>query len=422
MANSVCSIPRGTFDILPAVSYKWQYLTDIFRKTAKAFNYKEIVTPIFEQSQLFERGVGEGTDIIEKEIYKFPDRKGRILALRPEGTAPVVRSYIENNLGQTSPISKLYYTGPMFRYDRPQKGRYRQFYQYGIELIASASPYYDAEVISFADSFLKKCGLSDYSLEINSIGCNNCSSDYDQALISYLNDYKEKLCPDCIKRMDKNPKRVLDCKIKGCREIMQDAPSMLDYLDKECKKDFESVKKYLTELGIDYIVNPKIVRGLDYYNKTAFEFIHNNSALIGGGRYDGLISQLGGNPTPAIGFAGGFERLINAMESAGLSFGSIPKPTYYLVTMSNEALDYGIKLCSQLRDCNIPVEFDIEKTSLKAQMKAADRSGASYSLIIGEDEIKNSTISVKNLADGTQVNYSLNDFIDMTKSNKVLLL
>ncbi|KQC07720.1 MAG: histidine--tRNA ligase [Candidatus Cloacimonas sp. SDB] len=405
------NIPRGTFDILPENSYKWQYVFRIFRELAAAYNYREIITPIFENSNLFERAVGDSTDIVEKEMYKFQDKKGRELALRPEGTAPVVRSYINNNLQNRENSSKLYYLGPMFRYDKPQKGRFRQFYQYGVENFGSKDPFIDAEVIALGYNFLKKLGLQNFVLEINSIGCSECSKDYDAALVEYFTKYTGDLCNDCKNRLKTKPKRILDCKIKRCKEIAENAPSQLDYLDESCRTDFEQVQDYLVKMNIPFLVNPKIVRGLDYYTKTAFEYLNNNlgaqNALGGGGRYDNLVEQMGGNPTPGIGFAGGFERLILSMETEGLDFGGSVKPFIYFITLGEKAELYAISLLEDLRNSGLSLEFDADKKSLKAQMKAADRSKAEFALILGDDELENNEITLKNMTTGKQQKIAL---------------
>jgi len=419
------NIPRGTFDILPEESYKWQYISKIFREIAERYNYREIVTPVFESSQLFERSVGDSTDIVEKEMYKFKDKKGRDFALRPEGTAPIVRAYIGNNLQNIDNSSKVYYMGPMFRYDRPQKGRYRQFYQYGIESFGSKDPFTDAEVIALGYNFLKKLGLKNFELEINSIGCSNCSEDYDKALIEYFSSSKNELCKDCINRLKKNPKRILDCKVPTCKSIAVNAPSMLDYLDEPCRIDFKKVQDYLTKIKIPFKVNPKIVRGLDYYSKTAFEFINNNlgsqNALAGGGRYDGLSEQLGGNAVPGIGFAGGFERLILSMENEGLDFGGKKNTDAYLVTLGDNAQEFSITLLEQLRSSGISAEFNIDKRSMKAQMKAADKSRAQFCLILGDDELAQNQITVKNMNSGDQKKIDLDTLIEtIRKSQKYL--
>ncbi len=413
------SVPRGTFDILPGDSYKWQFVINAFREVAREFNYRQIVTPIFEKSDIFERSVGEESDIVEKEMYKFEDKKGRIFALRPEGTAPVVRSFIENGLMLKPNSSKLFYLGPMFRYDRPQKGRYRQFYQYGIENIGSSDPYLDAEVIAFGYLFLSKLGLKNFELQINSIGCKNCTIDYDNALKKYFEPFKSDLCSDCTKRLAKNPKRVLDCKVNTCKAIAQDAPSMLDYLDAECIANFNKVKEYLNTMEIPFVVNPKIVRGLDYYSQTAFEFIDTNlgaqNTLIGGGRYDTLAEQLGGKNMPGVGFAGGFERLLLSMEEEKLFIGKQPKPTVYLVALGDEARTTGIKLIMELRNSGISAEFDPDKISMNSQMKMANKTGAKFALILGEDELKSNKIVLKDLQNGEQKAVDLSNIIKSLK-------
>ncbi len=409
-------IPRGTFDILPEESYKWQYLKNIFREITRTFNYKEVVTPIFEMSELFERSVGVSSDIVQKEMYKFKDKKGRIFALRPEGTAPIVRSYVANNLGRDGDLSKLFYMGPMFRYERPQKGRYRQHFQYGIENIGSENPYIDAEVIAVGFNFLKKLGLNNFELQINSIGCPNCTLDYNKALVAYFSSYYDELCPDCKIRIKKNPKRLLDCKVKSCKEIGANAPSMLDYLDDECEIHFKKVQENLSKINISFTINSRIVRGLDYYTKTAFEFIDNNlgakNTLIGGGRYDGLVKQLGGNDIPGIGFAGGFERLIVSMEKEGLQFGKEQNPDVFLVSLGEEAKEFGISFLSKLRNNRISAEISIDKNSLKAQMKAANKSKAQFALILGENEIKKEEITLKNMETGSQELVKLADIVE----------
>ncbi len=409
-------IPRGTFDILPNESYKWQYVTEMFKKTANLFNYREIVTPIFENSEIFERGVGDTSDIVEKEMYKFQDKKGREFALRPEGTAPVVRSFVENGLHLKPNSAKLYYIGPMFRYDRPQKGRYRQFYQYGVENIGSENPFIDAEVISFAFHFLKKLGLQNFELQINSIGCENCTKEYDFALKKYFSKYSDELCSDCKKRLAKNPKRVLDCKVKNCKAIAKDAPSMLDYLDENCKMHFSSVQKYLSEMQISFVINPKIVRGLDYYAQTAFEFIDTNlgaqNTLIGGGRYNGLVEQLGGKNLSGIGFAGGFERLLLSMDNEKCFLGNPQNPKIYLVTLGEKVEKKGIQIIQKLRNAEISSEFDFDKTSMNAQMKAANKSNAEFTLILGEDELNKNEVILKNMETSEQQNVEIDKIIE----------
>ena len=413
-------VPRGTYDILPDISDKWIYLENMFKKLALSYDYKLIVTPIFESSDLFERSVGDTSDIVEKEMYKFQDKKGRMFALRPEGTAPVVRSYVENNLGVGNSIVRLMYHGPMFRYDRPQKGRYRQFYQYGVEAIGSNHPYIDAEVIALAYSFLNQLGLSNFNLEINNIGCPVCSKDYDKALVEYFEQYTEDLCPDCRKRLHKNPKRLLDCKVKTCKIIGEKAPVITDYLDDECRTHFEAVQGYLSKMGIPFEVNPRIVRGLDYYTGTAFEIINKGlktqNALLGGGRYNSLTEQVGGKPQPGIGFAGGFERLINALEEENLKLPFENLPDIYIIDLGENAQSVVPGLIMNLRNNGLHVGYDIDKTSMKAQMKAADRSGAGCVIIIGDEELENNVVNIKNMKSRTQKQIRLDEVMEL--SNK----
>lgn len=409
-------IPRGTYDILPERSWLWQTAGKIFAEVAQAFGYEQIITPIFEQSELFERSSGASSDIVQKEMYRFQDKKNRTFALRPEGTAPVVRSYVENRLDLKSRLCKLYYTGPMFRYDRPQAGRYRQFYQYGIELIGSHHPYFDAEVIALQWSFLRRLGLLDTDsirLEINSVGCPNCSCDYEVALKEFYIPHFAELCPDCQQRFEHKPRRLLDCKVPVCKALGKSAPSQLDYLDDDCKTHFESVRHFLGEFEVPYRINPRIVRGLDYYTHTAFEFINDKlgaqNSIAGGGRYNGLIEQIGGKSTPAIGFAGGWERLLLSLDEAQIQLSQNPVPDAFMVVMGEAAQSRAIKLLNQLRFRNVYVEYDPEKNSLKAQMKAADSKKARFALILGEDEIASNSIVIKDLRTAEQVSCPLDE-------------
>ena len=401
------NIPRGTFDILPKDSYKWQFLQDSFRKMATCFGYEEMTTPVFEVAELFERSSGESSDVVQKEMYRFQDKKGREFALRPEGTAPVVRSYVENHLDKLSSRTKLFYLGPMFRYDRPQAGRYRQFYQYGIEFIGSNNPYYDAEVIAVAFLWLNKLGLNNLRLEINSVGCPDCSAVYDKALQEYYRPFLPKLCPDCVKRLETNPRRLLDCKVPSCIEFRKNAPSQMDYLDESCKKHFSAVCDYLQAMNIPYTINPRIVRGLDYYTNTAFEIIYDGlgaqKSLVGGGRYNGLIAQIGGKSIPAIGFAGGFERLLLALEEEKIELISPSKPDAYLVCVGENTRLQILPYLNALRTNGLIVDYDPDKSSLKAQLKSADTSGAKYAIIIGENELATKTVNLKNLQTGEQI-------------------
>ena len=407
------TIPRGTYDILPEMGHIRQKLQSIFEEVAAAYGYELIVTPIFEQSELFERSSGDSSDVVQKEMYRFQDRKGRSFALRPEGTAPVVRSYVENRLDLKSRLSKLYYSGPMFRYDRPQAGRYRQFYQYGIEMIGSNHPYFDAEVIALQWDFLCRLGLKSIRLEINSVGCPDCTQSYENALRDYYRPHLAELCPDCKQRFEKKPKRLLDCKVESCKKYRADAPSQLDYLDESCRDHFAKVQTYLDLFKVPYIVNPRIVRGLDYYSNTAFEFLNDalgaQNSIAGGGRYNALIEQIGGKATPAIGFAGGWERLILSLEAEQIKICEPPKPLAYLVLLGENTTTEGIKLLDALRKNGVYCEYDPEKNSLKAQMKAADTKGSRFALILGEDEIKAGEVLVKDLSTGIQDKKQLND-------------
>ena len=404
-------IPRGTYDILPQQSHKWQKLFADFRKLAAAYGYSEISTPMFEQAGLFERSSGESSDVVKKEMYRFTDQKGRVFALRPEGTAPVARAYVENRMDIGAAVKKLYYIGPMFRYDRPQAGRYRQFQQYGIELIGSDNPYYDAEVISILWLYLSGLGLKNLRLEINSVGCPNCSQAYDKALQAYFRPHFEELCPDCQVRLEQNPRRLLDCKVPSCKAIAHDAPSQLDYLDEECRLQFAAVQKNLELMGIPFTINPRIVRGLDYYTHTAFEVVCDSlgaqNSLAGGGRYNGLLEQIGGKSTPAIGFAGGFERLLLALEEEGVSLGEPPAPEAFAILIGEAAREAFLSHLNALRQKGIFVEFDPDKSSFKAQLKAADNRHASFALIFGEDELAANSVILRDLSSGEQKTFSL---------------
>ena len=413
------SIPRGTYDILPSQSYKWQYLIRRFQDHAAAYGYSEISTPIFESSGLFERSSGESSDVVQKEMYRFTDRKGREFALRPEGTAPVVRSFVENAWDASGVKTKLYYIGPMFRYDRPQAGRYRQFWQYGIEFFGSQHPFYDAEVIALLWTYLSGLGLKKIQLRINSVGCPNCVSGYETALREYFQPHLDKLCSDCQKRYELKPKRLLDCKVPSCQAIAKQAPSQLDHLDDDCRQHFDSVQKQLDLAGVPYIIDPRIVRGLDYYSHTAFEVIFEGlgaqNSLAGGGRYNYLVEQVGGKSVPAIGFAGGFERLLLALEEESIQIGAIPRPDAYALAMGEAAAIALLPVIYGLRNLGVKVDHDPEKGSFKAQMKAANHSGARFALIIGEDELAANSIILKDMESGNQHSLPLNDIKSLAR-------
>ncbi len=411
MALEIRSI-KGTQDVLPADTYKWQFVERLFLDTAKLYGFNEIRIPTFEDKSLFIRSVGDTTDVVQKEMYTFTDLGGRELALRPEGTAGINRAVIESGLINEALPVKLCYNLSCFRAEKPQAGRFREFHQLGMELFGSHSPAADAEVISFVNDFFAALGLSNISLEINSIGCPNCRKHYHAALKEYFEARKADLCDTCLTRLDKNPLRILDCKSPVCKEIAKDAPIGLDYLCDDCKKHFEGLKKRLDALGIAYTVNPRIVRGLDYYTKTVFEFVSGDigaqSTVCGGGRYDGLIKSLGGADQPGIGYAMGVERLLMVLEAQGIE---IPKPNpcdLYIASMGEAASVFAMKLASDLRSEGFAAESDLIGRSLKAQMKYADKIGAKYSMVIGDNELAEGRAKVKNMSTGETADLDLN--------------
>jgi histidyl-tRNA synthetase len=412
--------PKGTHDILPLEAHKWQEAEAKMRKLAEVYRYKEIRTPIFEATELFARGVGEGTDIVDKEMYTFQDKAGRHLTLRPEGTAPVVRACLEHNL-TVSGVTKLYYMGPIFRYDRPQAGRYRQAHQIGVEALGSLDPALDAEVIALAHQYFSSFNLQGLKVEINSIGCKTCRPQYKLALKKFLCGNLEEMCPDCRRRFEINPLRILDCKVPKCKEFVQDIPHNLDYLCLECRQHFEAVQQYLEVLKIPYAINHLIVRGLDYYTRTVFEFLSSHlgaqNALCGGGRYDDLFEELEGKPTPAVGWALGIERTIMVAESQGYKFTPLVTPPAYLITMGEAAFQHGVKLLRELRAENIGADIDYLRRGMKAQFKAAVQSGARYAIIIGEDELKSGLYSVKDLGAEFQQSLDKAGLLNLLKSD-----
>lgn len=401
---------RGTQDILPADAYKWNYMEGVIRDLCRKYGYGEIRTPIFEATELFQRGIGDTTDVVTKEMYTFTDRGGRSCTLRPENTASAVRAYLEHKLYGDQQVHKLFYIGSMFRYDRPQAGRYREFHQFGVEVLGADSPAADAEAISLAYTLFQKLGLKDLVLHINSIGCPKCRPVYRQTLIDYFRASDEPLCEDCRERLEKNPLRVLDCKEDSKKESVKHAPEITDYLCEECREKYEALKKYLTALGIPYEEDPRLVRGLDYYTNTAFEIQYTplgaQSAICGGGRYDGLVEEIGGPHTPSVGFAVGLERLLLALEMQHL----IPEPVQtghvYIAALGKDAVAAGMKIQQELRAKGIPTDMDLQGKSLKGQMKQAGKSGASVTVIIGEDELAKGEAVVKNMDAGTQENIS----------------
>lgn len=413
------NIPRGTQDILPGEVEKWQLIEKTARELCERFQYKEIRTPIFEHTDLFLRGVGDTTDIVQKEMYTFKDRGDRSITLRPEGTAAVVRSYVEQKMfGYANQPIKLYYMGPMFRYERPQAGRYRQFVQFGVEALGSADPAIDAEVIALAMSIYQSLGLKKLKLVINSLGDKDSRQAHRDALINHFKPRIGEFCSDCQMRLEKNPMRILDCKKDHEHELMKSAPSILEYLNDDSKAYFDKVQTYLTDLEISYEIDPNLVRGLDYYNHTAFEIMSNAegfgaiTTLCGGGRYNGLVEELDGPETPGIGFALSIERFIAALKAENIELAVQEGIDCYLVSLGEEAKDYTVRLLQQLRLAGFSAERDYLDRKIKAQFKAADRLNAKYVAVLGEEELAANKINVKAMDTGEQTEYSLDQFIE----------
>ena len=415
------NIPKGTKDVLPSESYKWQFIENAAREVAKDFNIREIRTPVFEHTELFLRGVGETTDVVTKEMYTFEDKGGRSITLKPEGTAGAARMFIENGLANAPLPLKAYYIVPCYRYERPQAGRLREFHQFGIEVFGTSAPEADAEVIFAASSFLKKLGIRDTRLEINSIGCKSCRAEYNRALKDYFRPHLGEMCATCNERFDKNPLRMIDCKEERCKKITANAPKILDYLCPECRAHFERVKTLLDGLGVEYAVNPDIVRGLDYYTRTVFEFVSTSigaqGTVCGGGRYDGLISELGGGNVPAIGFAAGLERLVLLMENTGVPFPEAPVPEVYIAGMDDASRAKAFSLVNGLRTQGISAEGDLMARSVKAQLKYADKLGAKYVVVIGGTELETGVCNVKKMSDGSVTCVPFADIYAFLKNN-----
>ena len=399
------NVPKGTKDVLPNQSYKWQYIEDAARQVARVFNFKEVRTPVFEHTELFKRGVGETTDVVNKEMYTFEDKGGRSMTLKPEGTAGVARMFIENGLASSPMPVKTFYITPCFRYENPQAGRLREFHQFGIEVFGSSSPETDAEVIFAASSFLNKLKIKGVKLEINSIGCRICRNEYNKALKNHFAPHLDEMCSNCRSRFDKNPLRILDCKEEKCKNIAKNAPKITDYLCDDCKKHFETVRSLLDAQGLEYSVNPNIVRGLDYYSRTVFEFVSTQigaqGTVCGGGRYDGLIKELGGNDLPAIGFAAGIERLLLLMENTSVPFPEDNAPEIYLAGMDDKSRAQAFKTAAYLRGNGVSAEVDHMGRSVKAQLKYADKIGAKFVAVIGESELESGILNIKKMSDGT---------------------
>ena len=400
------SAQKGTKDVLPNESYKWQYIEKEWAKICSEYGFKEMRTPTFEATQLFNRGIGDTTDVVQKEMYTFEDMGHRSITLKPEGTSPAVRAFIESNQYAETQPTKYYYSTSCFRYEKPQAGRLREFHQFGIENFGTGSMLADAEVIALANVFLGRMGINDIELHISSVGCRECRSKHREALQKFLKPKYDDLCETCKSRFDKNPMRILDCKSEVCKKLVKDAPVMLDYLCDDCKKDFEQLLSYLDTMGVKYTIDPNIVRGLDYYTKTAFEFITNKigaqGTVCGGGRYDHLIEEIGGPDMPGVGFGLGKERLIMLMEEFGNDFGGNPVPKIFIAWIGDEAKEYSIKLLQELRAKGISTEIDTKERNLKGQMKYADKLGAEYTIVIGEDEVKSGELTLKNMKKSEQ--------------------
>lgn len=403
--------PRGTKDVIPSQVHKWQYIENIMRDVSRRYGYKEVRVPVFEHTEVFQRGVGDTTDVVQKEMYTFDDRGGRSITLRPEGTAGVVRCYLENNLNALPQPIKMFYLVSCYRYEKPQAGRLREFHQYGVEVLGSQEPAVDAEIIATAVEILDKLGIGNTTLNINSVGCPSCRAEYNKKLRSYFEG--KDLCETCMERLEKNPMRILDCKSPHCQQIAADAPKIADNLCDDCAQHFERVKAELDTMGIQYKIDKGIVRGLDYYTKTVFEFVSDNigaqGTVCGGGRYDGLIEELGGKPTPGMGFGLGLERALMVMENCGVKIPEQKGPDIFLVSIGEDAEKFVTKLTADLRKQGIYAERDLMSRSVKAQMKYADKLGASFTAVIGDEEIKEGRVNIKNMTDGSSVSVSISD-------------
>ena len=412
--------PRGTHDILPSESYRWHAVEEQIKKICLEFGYKEIRTPMFESTELFERGVGDTTDVVQKEMYTFLDKGGRSITLKPEGTACIVRSFIENSIYANPQPTKLYYLYPCFRYEKPQAGRLREFHQFGVEVFGSPTASMDAEVISLAMSLLSRLGVTGVELNINSIGCPKCRKEYNEKLKEYFRPYLGELCETCRERFEKNPLRILDCKSAECKKIYENAPVLLDHICDECNEHFESLKKYLEVMEIPYNIDATIVRGLDYYTKTVFEIVSKNEGsegtICGGGRYDGLIAEVGGPQMPGVGFGMGLERLLLVLESIGKLPQNNECPDVFIANIGADADVFVQKLVLDLRKVGIAAERDYLERSVKAQMKYANKLNAKYSIVIGDDDISAGKANIKNMTDGENAEISFENLADYLKN------
>ena len=407
---------KGTNDILPEESSKWQFVESKMLETALQFGFKEIRVPVFEHTEVFLRSVGDTTDVVQKEMYTFDDKGGRSITLRPELTAGVIRSAIEKGLVNGALPQKLCYIGGCYRYEKPQAGRLREFHQFGVECVGASAPNADAEVISLAKSVLDNIGIKNISLEINSIGCPECRKEYHKALKEYFSKHADSLCDTCKDRLDRNPMRILDCKSPVCKKIAENAPVVIDYLCDDCRDHFEKVKANLNAMGIDFKVNPKIVRGLDYYTRTVFEFVSGDigaqSPICGGGRYDGLIGQMGGPQTPSLGFAMGIERLMMVLSAQNAELPEAPTCDLFIATLGDNAVLKASALCYELRDEGYKAQTDICGRGLKAQMKYADKIGAKFTLVLGDNEVESGKATLKNMSTSETHEIALSEIVE----------
>lgn len=411
---------KGTLDVLPKESYKTQYVESAVREIAENFGFYEMRTPVFEHTELFQRSVGETTDVVQKEMYTFEDKGGRSITLRPEGTAGAARAFLENGLFNEALPQKIYYLTSCYRYEKPQAGRLREFHQFGVEAFGAGNPAQDAEIIALANEVFNYLGVQNLTLEINSIGCPTCRAAYQKALKAYFERYQSDLCETCRGRLDRNPMRILDCKSPVCSKIAADAPKILDYLCDDCRAHFDAVQQYLNAMKIDFTVNPEIVRGLDYYTRTVFEFVSNEigaqGTVCGGGRYDGLLEELGGKPMPACGFGMGMERLLLLMDAQNTPFPERKGCDIYFASMGEKANLESARLALDLRNEGLSAQFDTVGRGLKAQMKYADKLGALYTVVLGDNELETRKAQLKNMKDGALTEISLDDFTDTFQS------
>ena len=421
---------KGTQDILPVNSYKIKFVEDTLAEIAGNYGFKEIRTPVFEHTELFNRSVGDTTDVVQKEMYTFEDKGGRSITLRPEGTAGAVRAFLEHGLFNDALPQKVFYFTSCYRYEKPQAGRLREFHQFGVECFGAESAAADAEVISLANEIFGFLGVEGLELQINSIGCPTCRAEYQKALYEYFDSHKSELCETCLSRLDRNPMRILDCKSPVCSEIAKDAPTVLDFLCDDCKEHFESLKKYLDAMCIPYKVNPTIVRGLDYYTRTVFEFVATGigaqGTVCGGGRYDGLCEELGGNHIPALGFGLGMERLMLVLEAQNIELPSDNKCNIYIAPVGEAAALLAAEITTHLREEGIFALFDISGRGIKAQMKYANKIGAEYVVVIGDDELESGVAKLKNMASGEECDINLetlsDDFLEISIQQSVASL